>query len=74
MGYTLILITSLSKWVDALVLLGAIYNTHGTACFIYVPITTYFSFDEISLKSDVKVAVIIFKCELGSFLFRRDIN
>ena len=38
-----------------------------------IPITTYFSFSKVSLNSDVKLAVLIFKYELRSFSFRRDI-
>ena len=52
--------------MDALVLLNAIYNIPGTAPQTFgILITTYFSFDEVSLKSDVKSAVIIFNLSYG---------
>ena len=60
MGYTFIMIISLLKWVDALVLLSAMYSIPGTAKKIDILITIYFSFDQVSLKSDVKFAVFFF--------------
>ena len=74
MEYTLILAISLLKSVDALVLQSAIYSIPGTAWQkIDILITTCFSFDDVSLKRDVKLVLIIFYSELGSFSFRRDI-
>ena len=47
--------------MDAPVLLSAIYSIPGTAWQKNdILINTYFSFDEVSLKSDVKLAIIIF--------------
>ena len=63
MEYTSVLTAiSLLKWVEALVLLSTIYSIAWTAWqkFDIVPITTYFSFDEVSLNIDVKLTVIIF--------------
>ena len=59
--YTSIFTISLLKWVDALVPLSAIYSIAGTMWqTLDILITTYFSFDEINLKRDVKLVVIIF--------------
>ena len=52
---------SLWKLVDALVLLRAIYSIPGALWQnLDILITTYFRFNEVSLKSYVKLAVIIF--------------
>ena len=50
-GYTLILINSLLKWVDALVLLSVIYSLPGTCDKKLIILPPYSSFDEVSLKS-----------------------
>ena len=48
MEYTIILIISLLKWVDALVLLRAFYSIPKTAWQkLVILMTTYFSFDQI---------------------------
>ena len=57
-GYMLI---SLLKWVDALVLLNAFFLPFpGQRGKILIFLTTYFKFDEVSLKREVKLAVICF--------------
>ena len=59
MEYPLILTISLLKWMDALVLLSAIYSIHGTAWQKFDTPNYFFSFDKVSQKSDVNLAVII---------------
>ena len=63
MGYTLILTFLLLKLVDAVYVLGTAelnVHIHGTAWQTLIFLTTYFSFDEVSLKSEVKLGVIMF--------------
>ena len=59
MGHTLILTISFLKVGGCIGTAKPIYNVLGTA-WQKVLKTTYFSFDEVSLKCDVKLAVIIF--------------
>ena len=63
MGYTLILTFLLLKLVYAVYVLGTAelnVHIHGTAWQTLIFLTTYFSFDEVSLKSEVKLGVIMF--------------
>ena len=64
MGFTLILIFSLIKWVGAPILVCAIYSITGTAWQKFDILNYFvFDFDEVSLKREVKLTVIIVLCE-----------
>ena len=58
MEYELILIIILLEWMDALVPRSAIYSISGLLDKNLI-IFTNFSFDEVSLKSEENLAVII---------------